>query len=118
MRAGGRVTAPDCPFCGAELKRPTEMKVSDGEMGLGGSCTCGAIYLVDTTGKNVGTIMSQLLVTVAEMLSKDISTLVPDEDYQEEILSYDWRNHRSTGVNTGYMDRTGRLYIVKVKKAE
>lgn len=85
---------------------------------LGGSCQCGAIYLVDTTGKNVGTIMSQALVMAAESLSKDIGQLVPDTDYQEEILSYDWRNHRSTGVNAGYMDRTGRLYIVKVIKAE
>lgn len=92
------------------------MKISDGETGLGGSCACGAIYLVDTTGKNVGAIMSQLLVMVAESLSKDIGQLAPDVDYQEEILSYDWRNHRSTGVNAGYGDRTGRLYIVKVKK--
>lgn len=92
------------------------MNISDGERGLGGSCDCGAIYLVDTTGKNVGTIMSQLLVMAAGLLSKDIGQLAPDEDYQEEILSYDWRNHRSTGVNAGYGDRTGRLYILKVKK--
>ena len=118
MRERGRGSAPQCPFCGAELKRPADIKVSDGEQGLGGACVCGAMYLVDTTGKNVGTIMSQLLVMAADSLSKSIEQMVPDDDYQDEILSYDWRNHRSTGVNTGYADRTGRLYIVKVKKAE
>lgn len=118
MRERGKGVPPECPFCGAELKRPSERKLSDGEMGLGGSCLCGAIYLVDTTGKNVGTIMSQVLVLAAESLSKGIEELAPDTDYQDEILSYDWRNHRSTGVNAGYADRTGRLYIVKVKKTE
>ncbi len=115
MREQGRA-APQCPFCGAELKRPTDFKISDTENGLGGTCSCGATYLVDPTGKNVGQMMAQALNMATDVLKKGITDLVPDEDYQDAVLSYDWRTHRSTGVSQGYMDGYGRLYIFKIKK--
>jgi hypothetical protein len=39
---------------------------------------------------------------------------VADADYHDEILSYDWRTHSSIGISRGYMDRYGRLYVMKV----
>lgn len=107
---------PQCPFCGAPLKRPGEMKIGPTDVVQGGRCGCGALYLADPTGKNVGLMMAQALVAAADMLEKEIGDLVPDEDYQEAVLGYDWRNHRSTGVSQGYMDGNGRLYIMKVGK--
>jgi hypothetical protein len=107
---------PSCPFCGAPLQRPAEMKISPTDIVQGGRCSCGALYLSDPTGKNVGLMMSQALVAAADLLKKEIADLVPDEDYQDAVLSYDWRNHRSTGVSKGYMDGSGRLYIMKVNK--
>jgi hypothetical protein len=111
MTRGG--LAPRCPFCGKDLQRPAEMVISDTESGPGGTCPCGAIYLVDLTGKNVGLMMAQALNMIAEALGKDVGDLVPDRDYRESILSYDWRTHRSAGESHGYMDGYGRLYIFK-----
>ncbi len=115
MREPGRA-APRCPFCNAELQRPADMNIGDAEQGLGGKCSCGAIYLVDPTGKNVGLMMAQALNMMTDALKKGVAELIPDEDYQDAVLSYDWRTHRSTGVSQGYMDGYGRLYIFKMMK--
>ncbi len=115
MREEGK-SAPRCPFCGSDLMRPSEITVGDAEQSTGGTCSCGALFLVDPTGKNVGTMMAQALNMMTEELKKGIGELVPDEDYQDAVLSYDWRTHRSTGVSQGYMDGYGRLYIFKIRK--
>jgi hypothetical protein len=92
------------------------MTVNATERVLGGTCrTCGAIYIVDPTSKNVGEVMTQALSVAAERLSKDISELVVGEDYEDAILSYDWRTHRSPGISRGFMDGYGRLYVIKVR---
>lgn len=112
----GKFAAPRCPFCNAELRKPVETAVNQMETAQGGTCSCGAIYIVDPTGKNVGTVMIQALGMAADMLHKDVGQMDPDMDYEDAVLSYDWRTHRSSGVSTGYMDGYGRLYILKVNK--
>ena len=93
------------------------MTVNTTERVTGGTCdACGAIYLVDPTSKNVGEMMVQALGIVAEKLSKDMSDLVAGEDYDDAVLSYDWRTHRSSGISKSFMDGYGRLYIVKAKQ--
>ena len=84
---------------------------------LGGTCSqCGAVYIVDPTSKNVGEVMMQALNLAAAKLSKDSSEMVPGDDYEDAVLSYDWRTHRSRGAPKGFMDGCGRLYAIKVKK--
>ena len=93
------------------------MTVNMTERVSGGTCsTCGAIYLVDPTSKNVGEVMMQALSIAAEKLSKDMSELVAGEDYEDAVLSYNWRTHRSPGISKGFMDGYGRLYVLKVKQ--
>jgi hypothetical protein len=116
MRVRDGIGAPRCPFCGATLQRPAEIAIGEDEQGLGGACSCGAVYTIDPTGKNVGLLISQALNVIAEKLGKDVGDLIPDEDYVDAILSYDWRTHRSTGVSVGYMDGYGRLYIYRLRK--
>ena len=118
IRESGRGSAPRCPFCGADLQRPAEIAISDTEKGPGGFCACGALYLVDPTGKDVGSMMAQALNWAADTLGKGVGDLVSDIDYQDAILSYDWRTHSSTGISRGYMDRYGRLYVMRVGKRE
>ncbi len=98
------------------MARPVEIAVDAFEKGPGGVCRCGAIFLADYTGKNAGLLMAQALGMAADALSKKISELVPDEDYEDALLNYDWRTHRSTGVSAGPMDGYGRIYIFRVKR--
>ncbi|MDA8101093.1 MAG: hypothetical protein M0042_15850 [Nitrospiraceae bacterium] len=112
MRDRGKITAPECPFCGAELHRPVESPATGL---LGGTCTCGAFYLVDPTGKDVGTIMSEALIVTADRLGKNFTDLTPGEDYDDAVLSYDVRFHRSPGKTDSFMDGYGRLYIIRLK---
>jgi len=105
-----------CPFCDSRLARPVEMHISPGERRSGGSCGCGAVYLLDETGKAVGELMVAGLGLIADKLSRPMTELVPEEDYEDVILSYDWRTHRSLGVSTGYMDGFGRLYVIRAKR--
>ena len=105
-----------CPFCRSKLARPDRMVIDAVESVLGGTCSCGAIFIADTTGKNVGEVMIQALGLAAEKLSKDMSELVAGEDYEDVVLSYDWRTHRSPGVSKGFMDGRGRMYVLKVKR--
>ncbi len=86
------------------------------ERALGGTCaTCGAIFLVDPTGKNVGEVMMQALGLAAEKLSKDMGEMVAGEDYEDAVLNYNVRIHRSTGISTGFSDGSGRMYVIKIK---
>lgn len=91
------------------------MSINAMERTQGGTCVCGAVYLVDPTGKNVGTVMVQALGIAAEMLGKDLNELTPGKDYEDVVLSYDWRTHRSSGISSHAVG-SGSLYIIQVKK--
>lgn len=120
MREGTRESVePVCPFCRTALPRPVDVRISASESAPGGTCTgCGAIYLVDPTSKNVGEVMMQALEMAASRISKSSSEMTPGEDYEDAVLSYNWRSHRSSGAPKTPMDGYGRLYIVKVKKGK
>lgn len=106
---------PRCAFCKAALARPAKMAINAMESVLGGSCgSCGALYIVDPTGRNVGEVMMQALGLAADKLSKDISNMAAGEDYEDAILSYDLKLHRSSGEPQGFMDGNARLYMIKV----
>ena len=93
------------------------MRLSAMETVMGGTCgTCDATYLLDPTSKNVGEVMMQALGMAAVQLSKDTSEMVAGQDYDDAVLSYDWRTHRSRGPSKGFMDGYGRLYIIKIKR--
>jgi hypothetical protein len=95
------------------------MQYRSAESVPGGRCGgCGALYLLDATGRNVGEVMTQGLAIAAEELSRDLTEMVPGEDYDDMVLTYDWRTHRSTGEATHHMDRSGRLYVIRVKKKD
>jgi hypothetical protein len=110
---------PICPFCRSALPRPAERRINSMETVLTGSCgTCGAVYMVDPTSKNVGEVMMQALDMVASQLSRESASMTAGEDYDDAVLSYDWRTHRSSGEPKSFMDGHGRMYIIKVKKGK
>jgi hypothetical protein len=119
MRTGERESIePLCPFCRTVLARPVPKQINAMERVPGGECGgCGALYLLDPTGKNVGEIMMQGLELAAARLAKESSAMVAGVDYEDTVLSYNWRTHRSTGEPKGFMDGCGRLYFIKVTKS-
>jgi hypothetical protein len=118
LRSGSREgLEPVCPFCRTAFERPKTIAIDAAESVLGGTCaSCGAIYIADPTGKNVGEVMMQALRLAAEKLGKDMTEMVAGEDYEDTILNYDVRVHRSSGISRGFMDHYGRLYFLKVKR--
>ena len=110
---------PTCPFCSSKLEPPKTMVLNVMESVEGGRCgICGAIYIADPTGKNLGEVMMQVLGLAAEKLSKDMADMVPGEDYEDAVLNYDIRTHRSTGISKGFMNGQGRLYILNIKRKQ
>lgn len=93
------------------------MRINSVDVVTGGNCaTCGALYILDPTSKNVGEVTMQGLALTAERLSKDIADMVAGDDYDDIVLSYDWRTHRSSGEPRSFMDGHGRLYVIRAKK--
>ncbi len=59
--------------------------------------------------------MMQALGIIADKAAKDMTEMVAGVDYEDVILSYDWRLHRSKGESKGHMDGSGRLYVIRIK---
>ncbi|MBW2217590.1 MAG: hypothetical protein JRF34_10435 [Deltaproteobacteria bacterium] len=53
------IKKPECPFCGSLLiERPTELTTRrPGDMPVG-SCSCGAVYACDESGRNMGSALT------------------------------------------------------------
>ncbi len=115
MQKGREGTEVRCPFCNVKLQRPAELVVSSFETAQGGECLCGAWYLADPTGKGVGEAMSLGLGLVADRLGKKVGELNPGQDYEDAVMRYDVRTHRSGGMDRGFADGLGRMYFIRIR---
>ena len=52
------IEKPGCPFCSSLLERPGEGHAGDMPAG---SCSCGAVYVCDVTGHNLGAALVELI---------------------------------------------------------
>jgi hypothetical protein len=88
------IKRPTCPFCGMIVEKPRDLTTRrQGEMPVG-SCTCGAVYSCDESGRNVGSAQIEALVFGCDMDWDLAWSLLPDEDYRLEIVdTYDFQNH-------------------------
>ncbi|MFP4037981.1 MAG: DVU0298 family protein [Desulfobacteraceae bacterium] len=88
------IKRPTCPFCGLIVERPVELTTRRaGELPLG-SCSCGAVYACDESGRNVGSAQVEALVFACDMDWDLAWDLLPDEDYRQEIVErYDLMTH-------------------------
>ena len=86
-----------------------------GEMPVG-VCSCGAVYACDETGHNLGSAMIEALVFGCDMDADLAWGLLPDDDYEEEIVEqYDYVNH--TIVPGGVFETrriSGALYFIRL----
>jgi len=88
------IKRPTCPFCGVIVERPRELATRrQGEMPVG-RCACGTVYACDESGRNVGSAQVEALVFGCDMDWDLAWSLLPEEDYRQEIVEhYDLRNH-------------------------
>lgn len=93
-----RETSDDalCPFCGLPIERPKDMENGvRRDMAVGRCENCGAVYVFDATGHNLGAAFVDALVFACDMDWDLAWDLLPDEDYVQEIVEgYDPMTHR------------------------
>ncbi|MGD8388682.1 MAG: hypothetical protein PVG49_16165 [Desulfobacteraceae bacterium] len=85
---------PTCPFCGLLVEPPRELTTRrQGEVPVG-SCSCGAVYACDESGRNVGAAQIEAIVFGCNMDWDLAWNLLPEEDYRLEIVDfYDYQTH-------------------------
>lgn len=108
------VDKPTCPFCTSLLEPPAENQSREMPMG---SCTCGAVYICDVTGHNLGSALVDAIVRACNGDSDKAWNLLPEEDYLErQVKDYDLETHRIVhgGVYQGRRI-SGTLLFIRLK---
>ena len=86
---------PWCPFCGMDVGRPSDAvqrKMTEFPVG---KCECGAVYVCDATGHNVGSAMVECLVYACNDDWDLAWELLPEEDYLTgRVEDYDDVTHQ------------------------
>ncbi len=83
-----------CPFCEEKIPRPTAREsVSTDEKFDGGLCKCGAIFILDVTGKAGGVALLEALASIADGDLDAGMKLQAGVDYKLEQVSYNPRTH-------------------------
>ncbi|MBM9535936.1 DVU0298 family protein [Desulfobulbus alkaliphilus] len=115
---GDAKVKPWCPFCGMDVGRPTDgvqRKMREFPMG---HCECGAVYVSDATGHNVGAAMVECLVTACGDHWDLAWELIPEDDYLTgRIEDYDEVTHRVVAKrNLDGRAVRGVLYFVRLHR--
>lgn len=108
------VEKPTCPFCTTPLERPSEGASSTVPVG---SCTCGAVYVCDVTGHNLGSALVDALLLACNGDS-DCWNLIHEQDYLErQVKNYDLVTHQVIhgGVFQGRRI-AGTLLFIRLKQ--
>lgn len=109
---------PWCPFCGMDVGRPSEgvqRKMREFPMG---TCECGAVYVSDATGHNIGAAMVECLVSACNNQWDLAWELIPEDDYLTGTLeNYDEVTHQVVPKrNLDGRAVRGVLYFVRLHK--
>jgi len=112
------IVRPWCPFCGADVGRPRDaVKRKMTEFPVG-DCDCGAVFVCDATGHNVGAAMVECLVHACRDDWDLAWELIPEDDYLTgRIDDYDEKTHQV--VPTRELDGRwirGVLYFVRLHR--
>ncbi|HHB75682.1 MAG TPA: PBS lyase [Desulfobulbus sp.] len=84
-----------CPFCGMDVPRPRESAQRKMTEFPVGTCECGAVYVADATGHNIGSAMVECLVYACNDEWDLAWELIPEEDYLTgRIEDYDEVTHQ------------------------
>lgn len=102
-----------CPFCSAGIKAPEEIQGEAGSL-LGGKCGCGAVYVCDPTGHNVGEAYLDALMYASGENILTFDSLGGGEEYREAVFNYDMRAHALREIKDIRRDYSCKIVFVKV----
>lgn len=109
---------PWCPFCGQDVpppQAPAQRKMVEFTVG---KCQCGAVFVSDQTGHNLGAAMVECLVHACHDNWELAWDLIPEEDYLTgQLDNYDEVTHQV--IETRNLDGRavrGVLYFVRLNQ--
>lgn len=107
-----RIRPLQCPFCDNYLACPVDIHLKSLDI-VGGICACGAVYVLDRSGHNLGEIFLDALTFSCKGDIDRALSLMP-EDYETETFDYDIHANmvRSRGSRRG---RSGKIIFVRLK---
>ena len=76
-----------CPFCLTVMRRIWDIETPFGVTHEGGKCPCGAVFLRDRSGKNLGELYSDTLVFAYDW-DFDAAYSVEEDQYEEAIVRH------------------------------
>jgi len=83
-----------CPFCDRPIEEPQEIKTHFGSSITGGRCECGAVYVYERSGHNIGDAYVETLTLACEGDMDKAWSLTPDKDYEILELTYNTRRNK------------------------
>lgn len=109
-------TTPWCPFCGQKVGRAIDTPERKMHEFPVGSCQCGAVYVSEATGHNVGAAMVEALVFACDGNADFAWELMPEDDYLTgRIENYDEVSHQVIAKkNLDGRGVRGILYFVRL----
>ncbi len=119
MARGTSARRPLCPFCDRPIERPKEVeprRLGDFDYGV---CKCGAVYVHDVTGHNLGAAYVEALGFACNDDWDLAWSLAPGEDYEDAVLEgYDFKSHvvYPTGHTTEGKRVKGALSFIRLIK--
>jgi hypothetical protein len=117
-KKGKQNVKPWCPFCGMDVGRTRDAQQRKMTEFPVGRCECGAVYVCDATGHNVGAAIVECLVYACGDDWDLAWNLVPEDDYLTgRIDNYDELTHQV--VPTRELDGRwvrGVLYFVRLHR--
>jgi hypothetical protein len=101
-----------CPFCDNYLAGPIDIHFKSLDI-TGGICTCGAVYVSDRSGHNLGEAYLDALTFLSKGDIDRALSLTP-EDYETETLNYDIHTN-TVRPRDNRRGRSGKLIFVRLK---
>ena len=116
MARGTIAYKPLCPFCDSPIDRPEEVEPRR----LGnfdyGACKCGAVYVHDITGHNLGAAWVEALGFACNDDWDLAWSLAPDEDYEDGLLeNYDIKSHLILPAGLTKDEKTVKAALVFIR---
>lgn len=104
-----------CPFCRQSIEAPEEIKTEAGGF-IGGRCACGAVYVCDPTGHNVGEAYLDALTYACGEDWMKFESPDPGEDFREAVFNYDLRRHKLWESRDIRRDYSSKIIFIKVER--